>query len=87
MFTCIFKGLAFRSLALDGRGACSALQRVSQFPRGTRAKNELLRNVKAKEKQVSLLTLVTAGRRQQPLFCLNTTSDNVHPWIWLKRLV
>lgn len=39
MFTCIFKGHGFRSLALGGRGAChSALQRVRQFPRGTKAK-------------------------------------------------
>ncbi|NXS63053.1 SYT10 protein, partial [Brachypteracias leptosomus] len=39
-----------------------------------KGRSEMLKNVKVKEKQAGLLTLVLSGRRQQPLFCLNTSS-------------
>lgn len=56
-------------------------------PRSYKGKSEVLGNVKVKEKQAALLTSVIARRRQQPLFCLNTTSAGVLSWIWSKRLV
>jgi len=53
-------------------------------PKKHKSKCKVLGNVKVKEKQAGPLTVVIAGRRQQPLFCLNTTSAGVHSWIWSK---
>lgn len=55
-------------------------------PKRYKGKSGVLGFVKVKEKQTYLLILVLA-RREEVLFCLNTTSDHALFWIWTKRLL